>query len=341
MPAGWSSYGGRPTTGAQDVTHAPFNVRSRVHEYGGGAYDVSAGVLVFCNFDDRRVYRVDLTAGDDAAVPRPITPEGPLRYGDLRLVDGGTALLAVCEDHGTGGEPANRLVRLDLAGDNLDGGLVLVEGPDFVSSAALSVDGTRLAWLQWDHPNMPWDGCELCVADLAADGQPATTPGSSRVAPASRRPNPSGLPTGGWSSSPTGPAGGTSTRADVDDGSADPDAPLARQPRVRATRSGCWERRRTASPTTGRCSARGSTRATHAWARCRSDPGNADEIDSDATSRFRGAGQRSCRPSRRRLRRPAVGPGASRRHPPGTADRSSGVGAREASTRRTSARPSR
>jgi dipeptidyl aminopeptidase/acylaminoacyl peptidase len=153
----------------QDVTRAPFNVRSRVHEYGGGAYDVSGGVLVFCNFDDRRVYRLDLTT-DNAAEPRPVTPEGPLRYGDLKITPNGASLLAVCEDHGTGGEPANRLVRLDLAGDNLDGGSVLVEGPDFVSSAALSPDGARLAWLQWDHPNMPWDGCELQVADLAADG---------------------------------------------------------------------------------------------------------------------------------------------------------------------------
>jgi len=161
-----------PDGTVSDVTSAPYNVRSRVHEYGGGAYDVASGVLVFCNFDDRRVYRADLSGEGSAGEARPITPAGALRYGDLRIVSGGTAVLAVCEDHGTdGAEPSNRLVRLDATGDNADGGAVLVTGPDFVSSPALSRDGRRLAWLQWDHPNMPWDGTELCVAEVDAAGQ--------------------------------------------------------------------------------------------------------------------------------------------------------------------------
>lgn len=163
-----------PGGDARDLTAAPFNVRSRVHEYGGGAFDVAAGVLVFCHFDDRRVYRLDVAAdGSAAGQPRPITPAGDLRYGGLRLVGGdGTAqaLLAVCEDHGTGADqPVNRLVRLDLDGPNDAGGQVLVSGPDFVTSPALSQDGSRLAWVQWDHPNMPWDDTSLCVADLDAD----------------------------------------------------------------------------------------------------------------------------------------------------------------------------
>ncbi|MGI8700169.1 MAG: S9 family peptidase [Nocardioidaceae bacterium] len=155
----------------QDVTSAPFNVRSRVHEYGGGAYDVAGGVLVFCSFDDRRVYRVDL-GPQGPTDPRPITPAGDLRYGDLRLDRSRNAVFAVCEDHGSEGpEPANRLVRLDLDGSNDDGGTVLVDGHDFVSSPAPSPDGRWFAWIQWDHPNMPWDGSELCVAEMLSDGR--------------------------------------------------------------------------------------------------------------------------------------------------------------------------
>lgn len=155
-----------------DVVGAPFNVRSRVHEYGGGAYDVADGVLVFSNFDDRRVYRVDLNASGAGGDPRPITPSGDLRFGDLRIGSSGGWILAVCEDHGGGAaEPTNRLVRLDITGDNADGGVVLVDGHDFVYSGVLSRDGARLAWLQWDHPNMPWDGTELCVADIDGDGR--------------------------------------------------------------------------------------------------------------------------------------------------------------------------
>ncbi len=155
----------------RDVTTTHYNVRSRVHEYGGGASYVADGVLVFCNYTDRRVYRVDLTPDGLTREPRPITPAGDLRYGDLHLSSGAGGLLAVCEDHGTETpEPVNRLVRLDLTGDNADGGHILVEGSDFVSSASPSPDGTRLAWLQWDHPNMPWDDCELWVAEVAGDG---------------------------------------------------------------------------------------------------------------------------------------------------------------------------
>ena len=155
----------------EDVTSAPFNVRSRVHEYGGGAYDVLDGVLVFCDFADRRVYRVDLAADGSFTEPRPITPAGSLRYGDLQLVAGTSTAVAVCEDHSTD-EVSNRLVRIDVAGDNSDGGTVLASGHDFYSAPRLSPDGRRIAWIQWDHPNMPWDGTELCVAELADAGCP-------------------------------------------------------------------------------------------------------------------------------------------------------------------------
>jgi dipeptidyl aminopeptidase/acylaminoacyl peptidase len=163
-----------PDGETHDVTPPPFNVRSRVHEYGGGAYDVVGGVVVFSNYLDQRVYRMELNDPGGAQSPIAITPRGALRYGDLRLDVPGRAVYAVCEDHtGVGesaSEPVNRLVRLGLESDNDDGGVVLVDGHDFFSSPTLSPGRGQLAWVQWDHPHMPWDETELCVADISDDG---------------------------------------------------------------------------------------------------------------------------------------------------------------------------
>jgi dipeptidyl aminopeptidase/acylaminoacyl peptidase len=146
-----------------DAIPAGFNARTRVHEYGGGAYAVRDGVLIFANFYDTRLYRVD---GDES--PRPITPEGALRYADVIFDQGQDRLIAVREDHSRGGEAVNTIVALDP--ENESAGEVLASGADFYSNPRLSPDGRRLAWLQWDHPNMPWDGSELWVAELDKDG---------------------------------------------------------------------------------------------------------------------------------------------------------------------------
>lgn len=151
-----------------DVTQAPFNVRTRVHEYGGVSYWVTDDALYFSNFVDQRIYR--LLPGD---VPRPITPDVALRYADLTFDAVRGRLIAVREDHRAGGEPINTLVSLDAerARDaDRRGGQVLVSGHNFYASPRLSPDGTRLAWLTWNHPNMPWDGTELWVAQVGADG---------------------------------------------------------------------------------------------------------------------------------------------------------------------------
>ncbi len=150
-----------------DVVPAPFNVRTRVHEYGGGEYLAAGGEVFFVNFADQRVYR--LTPGS-AAAARPITPELPLRYADFVLDRGRGRLICVREDHADPSrEAVNTVVSLDLAGD-AGGGRVLVSGNDFYASPRLSPDGTRLAWLTWRHPNMPWDGCELWVGELDSVG---------------------------------------------------------------------------------------------------------------------------------------------------------------------------
>jgi dipeptidyl aminopeptidase/acylaminoacyl peptidase len=148
----------------RDAIPGGFNVRTRVHEYGGGAYTASGGVLVFSNFADNRLYRGD---GPDAP-PTPITHDSALRFADLRIDAPRDRVIAVLEDH-TGGdhEPVNAIAAVGLT----DGVVrTLVGGREFYSDPRLSPDGARLAWITWDRPNMPWDGAELWVGDLGADG---------------------------------------------------------------------------------------------------------------------------------------------------------------------------
>jgi dipeptidyl aminopeptidase/acylaminoacyl peptidase len=162
------------------------NARTRVHEYGGGVYLVVDGTAWYVNFQDQRLYRAE--PGEE---PRPITPEPPepaaLRYADLELTGDGAWLLAVRERH-EGPEATdvhNEVVAIPTDGSAADGDaevVVLVSGRDFVSSPRLSPDGSRLAYVAWDHPNMPWDDTELLVGRFSvADGTP-----SCRKSPRSR-----------------------------------------------------------------------------------------------------------------------------------------------------------
>jgi dipeptidyl aminopeptidase/acylaminoacyl peptidase len=147
-----------------DVTPAPFNSRTRVHEYGGGAYAVADGTVYFSNFADQRLYRQDR-----GAPPRPITPEPDLRYADAVIDRRRGRLICVREDHSSPGrEAVNTIVSVDAA--DVRPGDVLAAGNDFYSSPRLSPDGSHLAWLTWNHPNMPWDGTELWVGELKDDG---------------------------------------------------------------------------------------------------------------------------------------------------------------------------
>ncbi len=146
-----------------DVTPAPFNVRSRVHEYGGGAYLIHQGTLYFSNFADQRLYRQE-----SGSEPMAITPEAALRYADGVIDAQRDRLICVREDHTSDGEAVNTIASLSLDGSTEQ--RVLVSGSDFYSSPHLSPDGSHLAWLSWNHPNMPWDGTELWVASVAADG---------------------------------------------------------------------------------------------------------------------------------------------------------------------------
>ena len=145
-----------------------FNVRSRVHEYGGGAYLVSAGVVYFCNDADQRLYRQQPGAAPTAITPDPERPRG-LRYADGVLDAVRGRMIWVREDHTTAApQPVNTLVEIALDGARPQ--RVLLSGRDFYAAPRLDPEGRRQAWLEWDHPNMPWLGCELWVAEVAADG---------------------------------------------------------------------------------------------------------------------------------------------------------------------------
>ena len=146
-----------------EVTPPPFNARTTVHEYGGGSFVVADDAVYFSNFSDQRIYRLD-----HGMEPRPVTPTVNMRYAD-GVIDRRSRMICVREDHSQSDQNAvNTMVSLSL--DGKDSGKVLVSGNDFYSSPRLSPDGSRLAWVTWNHPNMPWDGTELWVAEVNTDG---------------------------------------------------------------------------------------------------------------------------------------------------------------------------
>lgn len=158
---------------AQELTARPFNVRNRVHEYGGGAYAVAGGVVVFSHHADNRLYRLPSDAGAGSA-PEAFTAPGRQRFADFVIDAPRARLVAVREQHpedeGSHAQPVNTICAVGFDG----GERVLVMGNDFYSSPRLSPDGSRLAWLCWDHPRMPWQGTELWVAEVQADGRLGT-----------------------------------------------------------------------------------------------------------------------------------------------------------------------
>ena len=179
-----------------------FNVRTRVHEYGGGAFFVRDGTVYFSNFADQRLYRQD-----PGQAPRPITsvgrastleragggpiavrnpadelrrsvatgpmlsspaPVDALRYADGMLDAQRNPIICVREDHSRPDQVVNMVVAVDISGGAPPE--VLVSGNDFYSTPRISPDGTRLAWLTWNHPNMPWFAAEAWVGEIGADG---------------------------------------------------------------------------------------------------------------------------------------------------------------------------
>jgi len=147
-----------------DLTPAPLNVASRVHEYGGGAYLASDGRVVFSDKPTGAVWLID-----GEAPARQITAVEGCRYADFIFDPVRGRVLAVREDHRGAGEPKAAIVALDITGrmpPAENAGQVLVDGHDFLAAPRLSPDGKTLVWLSWDHPDMPWDGTRLWLAPI-------------------------------------------------------------------------------------------------------------------------------------------------------------------------------
>ncbi len=171
----------RERAGAVEEVAPGQNVRSRVHEYGGGAWAARDGVVVISSDPTGQLLRVD------GAEPIALTPpDRGWRYADLRVLPGAGLVLAVREDHSQPGEPVNTLVALRLEAPNDDGGVVLVAGADFFACAELSAGG-RLAWMEWRHPAMPWDSCLIVtgrfdVSSLTVDDVQVVAGGAAESA---------------------------------------------------------------------------------------------------------------------------------------------------------------
>ena len=146
-----------------DVTPPPFSARTRAHEYGGACYAVADGVVYCTSYHDHRLYR---QAPDEA--PVAITPADQRRYADPIVWRRARRIICVQEEHGGGGEPVHSLVALDMDGHRP--ALTLAKGSDFFAHPRLSPDETRLAWLTWEHPDMPWDATRLMTGTLSEDG---------------------------------------------------------------------------------------------------------------------------------------------------------------------------
>ena len=152
-----------PNRNITECTPPEYYVRTRVHEYGGGAFAVHRGIIYFCNFKEQHLYCQSFYG-----TPELLTPDEGFRYADLVVDEKRNRIICIREDHTGDGEAINTIVSVDLNGN--DNGTILLEGNNFYSSARLSPDGNKLAWLTWNHPNMPWDGTELWAADVAEDG---------------------------------------------------------------------------------------------------------------------------------------------------------------------------
>ncbi len=171
---------GKGDAGAKvvELTPLPYNVRSRVHEYGGGAYLPAAGGAFFVNFQDQNIYLV----GEDGAIRQITHSPTSIRYADLCHDRHRRRLIAVTEIHGQDGEePENAVVAIGL--DDGEARL-LHRGHDFYASPQLSADGGELLFIAWDHPNMPWDGTLLlrCRLAGAAPQVAASVPGNGAMA---------------------------------------------------------------------------------------------------------------------------------------------------------------
>jgi dipeptidyl aminopeptidase/acylaminoacyl peptidase len=155
--------------GLEELTPAPFDVGTRVHEYGGGAYSVAQGRIVFSHKRDGAVWLIE-----PGSEPRQIAAVGACRYADFSWDIGRRRVLAIREDHRNcaPNAPVAAIIALELdpPDPSANEGMVLHQGPDFLAAPRLDPHGNHLAWIEWDHPDMPWDATRLVVAGLDGTG---------------------------------------------------------------------------------------------------------------------------------------------------------------------------
>lgn len=171
----------READGEREELTPDVYLRTGVNEYGGGEWTSAGGIVVYSSWPDGSVQAIE-----PGQPPRQIAPGGVLRYAALHLDPARRLVLAVREDHSVAPEPQTTIVALDLDSGNAEGGQVLVAGADFYAHPVLSSDG-RLAWVEWNHPAMPWDSTQLKVAPLTTPDVAATVgggPGVSALYPA-------------------------------------------------------------------------------------------------------------------------------------------------------------
>jgi dipeptidyl aminopeptidase/acylaminoacyl peptidase len=195
--------GGRP----EDRIPEGFSARTAVHEYGGSCYAVLPdSSVVFSNWADQRLWLAGPGTAPVPLTPEPATPRS-VRWADPTVVAGGAWLVAVRERHEADGV-INDVVAVVLPppGGAAPGGTrpvdpgttsvnVLAGGQDFYGSPRPSPDGTRIAWVAWDHPSMPWDSTTLWVADLVdgvVAGEPRRVAGGPGVSVSQPRWSPDG-----------------------------------------------------------------------------------------------------------------------------------------------------
>lgn len=146
-----------------DINPSPFNIRTRVHEYGGGAWLLHDRTLFFANFSDQQIYKQVLGESQ----PTQLTNSPGLRFADGIIDANRNRMISVIEDHRPDGEAENKLGAIDLDTGDVS---ILATGHDFFASPNLSPDGNKLAWITWDHPDMPWDETVLWQANVNEKG---------------------------------------------------------------------------------------------------------------------------------------------------------------------------
>lgn len=153
----------------RDITPPDVSVRTRVHEYGGRAFVVTDKHVVFSNFADQRLYLRELLPDLPEAValtPEVNTDSSLGKYGALVVSPGGDALVFICEKEYEDKENMNCIAALDLRNEDVCEPTILVSGNDFYGDPCFSPDGKKIAWITWNHPNMPWNSSELFIADI-------------------------------------------------------------------------------------------------------------------------------------------------------------------------------